>query len=104
MTFPPLPAEIATRTGPALLGAALQAAPQRTALIAHSLLEGGEVTLAYSELAQRSRRLAGILQDRGVGRGDRVAIMLGNTGSAEAHVTYHAVHYLGAINVPINTL
>lgn len=103
-TFPPLPAEVPTRTVPQLLRAAVDAAPRRTALVAHSLLEGGEVSLDYSELAQRSRRLAGILRDRGVGAGDRVAIMLSNTGSAEAHVAYHAVHQLGAINVPINTL
>ena len=39
----------------------------------------------------------------GVGPGDRVGILLDNDGAIEAHVTYHASHLLGAINVPLNT-
>lgn len=104
MTFPPLPPQVTERTVPHLLRAAVDEAPQRTALIAHSLLEGGEVAIAYGDLAARARRLAAVLQDRGVGRGNRVAIMIGNSGSVEAHVAYHAAHHAGAINVPINTL
>jgi acyl-CoA synthetase (AMP-forming)/AMP-acid ligase II len=101
---PPLPDAITARTVPAALQAAVDAAPDRPALIAHSLLSGGEVTLTWAQLAHRARRLAAVLAQRGVSRGDRVAIMLANDGAIEAHTTYHAVHHLGAINVPVNTL
>lgn len=100
---PPLPPTVAERTVPQLLRAAADAAPDRPALIAHSLLAGEERTVTYRELAERARRLAAVLRDRGVRRGDRVAIVLGNDGAVEAHVAYHATHHLGAINVPINT-
>lgn len=101
--FPPLPAEVAERTVPQLLAAAAAERPGHTALIAHSSTEGGEVSLTYGDLAERAARLAAALADGGVGPGDRVAIMLTNAGSAEAHVAYHATHHVGAINVPINT-
>lgn len=101
--FPPLPAEIAERTVPALLDAAVARAGEHTALIGHSLLTGGETRLSYAELAQRARRLAGVLADHGVARGDRVCILVGNDGGIDAHVCYHAAHHLGAVNVPVNT-
>jgi acyl-CoA synthetase (AMP-forming)/AMP-acid ligase II len=99
----PLPDSVAERTVPQLLEAAVEAAPDRRALIAHSLVEGGEITLTYRELADRARRFAAVLRDRGIGRGDRVAIVFGNDGAIEAHIAYHAAHHLGAISVPINT-
>jgi acyl-CoA synthetase (AMP-forming)/AMP-acid ligase II len=101
--FTPLPASIAERTVPQMLQSSVERAPERAALIGHSLLSSGEVTLSYRELAEQARRLAAALRGRGVVRGDRVAIMVANDGAAEAHITYHAVHHLGAINVPINT-
>jgi acyl-CoA synthetase (AMP-forming)/AMP-acid ligase II len=67
------------------------------------MLSGEEIALSYHELAERSRRLATVLRERGVSTGDRVAIMIGNDGAIEAHATYHAIHHLGAIAVPINT-
>ncbi len=94
---------MAERTVPQLLTAAAGERPGHVALVAHSLIEGGEVSLTYGELAERAARLAAALAGGGVGAGDRVAIMLTNAGSAEAHVAYHATHHLGAINVPINT-
>ena len=100
---PRLPDSVAERTVPQLLQAAVEAAPDRRALIAHSLIAGGEITLTYRELADRARRFAAVLRDRGVGRGDRVAIVFGNDGAIEAHTAYHAAHHLGAISVPINT-
>jgi acyl-CoA synthetase (AMP-forming)/AMP-acid ligase II len=99
----PLPASVVARTVPQMLQAAVDEAPQRPATIGGSLLESQEVTLTYVELAERAARLAAVLRDRGVGRGDRLAILIGNDGIAEAHVAYHAAHHLGAINVPINT-
>jgi acyl-CoA synthetase (AMP-forming)/AMP-acid ligase II len=100
---PPLPDSVAERTVPQLLQAAVDAVPDRRALVAHSLVEGGEVTLTYRELADRARRFAAVLRDRGVAPGSRVAIVFGNDGAIEAHTAYHAAHHLGAISVPINT-
>jgi acyl-CoA synthetase (AMP-forming)/AMP-acid ligase II len=76
---------------------------ESTALVAMSLLAGAEVTISYRELGERAARMAGALAAAGVGRGDRVGIMFENDGAVEAHVTYHASHLLGAINVPLNT-
>jgi acyl-CoA synthetase (AMP-forming)/AMP-acid ligase II len=102
--FPGLPTSVAERTVPQMLAAAVEQAGDRTALIAHSQISGREAKLSYRELSEAARRLAAILAERGVRRGDRVAILMDNDGAAEAHVAYHASHHLGAINVPINTL
>src|SRR6185312_8424650 len=40
--------------------------------------DGSQARLSYAELAARSRRLAGWLAAQGVGRGDRLLLMLGN--------------------------
>lgn len=78
--------------------------PEHPALIAPSLLgDGTETTLTYAELHERARLLAAALSAAGVAAGDRVGILLNNDGAAEAHVTYHATHRIGAINVPLNT-
>lgn len=97
-----LPASVRERTVPDVLAARAAETPDRSALIAPSLLAGGEVRLDYATLRDQARRLAAALAAVGVGKGDRVGILLDNTGGAEAHVTYHAAHWLGAINVPLN--
>jgi acyl-CoA synthetase (AMP-forming)/AMP-acid ligase II len=101
--FPKLPSTISERTVPDLLRRAAEDAPDRCALVAHSVLSGEEASLSYQELAERSGRFAAVLADRGVTHGDRVALLVGNDGALEAHLAYHAVHRLGAINVPVNT-
>jgi acyl-CoA synthetase (AMP-forming)/AMP-acid ligase II len=101
--FPTLPESVRERTIPQMLEAAVNAAPDRPAVIAHSLVSGAETLLSYRELDERTRRLATVLSERGVRQGDRVAIMIGNDGAVEAHLAYHAIHHLGAIAVPINT-
>ncbi|MGH2761681.1 MAG: class I adenylate-forming enzyme family protein [Thermoleophilaceae bacterium] len=88
---------------PALLEAAVRNAPDRTALIGNSLVSAGEERLSYGALAERSTRLAVALRERGIGRGDRVCILVAPDGGIEAHTCYHAVHRLGAVNVPVNT-
>jgi acyl-CoA synthetase (AMP-forming)/AMP-acid ligase II len=103
MTTLELPSTITERTVPALLDAQADRIGARTALIAHSLLSGGERRMTYAELRDAADRLAGALAQAGVERGDRVGILLDNDGAIEAHVTYHASHRLGAINVPLNT-
>ncbi|WP_416567083.1 amino acid adenylation domain-containing protein [Nocardia testacea] len=46
------------------------AAPERTALLA------ADTEITYGELSEQARRMAQLLQDRGIGRGDSVAITL----------------------------
>lgn len=101
MALAPLPPEVTERTLPALLDRARRDAGDRTALVAGHHLHG-EVSLSYEELAARAARLAGALAERGVGRGDRVGILLEPDAAADAHVAYHAAHHLGAIAVPLN--
>ena len=61
----------------------------------------GALGLGYSELHERSLRVAGGLARQGVGEGDRVALWLPN-GLAYLDLV-HACHHLGAIAVAINT-
>jgi acyl-CoA synthetase (AMP-forming)/AMP-acid ligase II len=98
-----LPADVAERTVPDLLDARAAQVPERIALIAPSALAGGEVRLTYSELRAQAGQLAAVLAERGVGKGERVALLATNDAAAELHVAYHAAHRLGAINVPLNT-
>ena len=57
--------------------------------------------LSWRELRERVTRLAGGLAARGVGRGDRVAILAQN--DARYFETYLALAWLGALAVPLNT-
>jgi acyl-CoA synthetase (AMP-forming)/AMP-acid ligase II len=115
----PLPASVAERTVRDLLDARAREVPERIALVAPSALEGAmggastgpgsgqapgsELRLSYAELRERAGRMAAVLAARGVGKGDRVALLTTNDAAAEAHIAYHAAHRLGAINVPLNT-
>jgi len=60
---------------------------------------GGEI-MTYGELESLSNTLADSLSGRGIGRGSKVAFLLGN--SLEFPVLYHALVKLGAIAVPLN--
>ncbi len=60
---------------------------------------GGETT-TYSEMANRAVDLAGGLSERGVGRGEVVALLSYNC--PEFLETVFAANYLGAIAMPIN--
>jgi len=61
----------------------------------------GERRRTWAELAERVRRLARVLQDAGIERGDRVAYLAPNTTELlEAHF---AVPWSGAVLVAINT-
>jgi fatty-acyl-CoA synthase len=60
-----------------------------------------ERTFTYAEHLARASALAGVLQSRGVGPGDRVAVLLPNVPEMlEAH---YAVPGMGAALVPMNT-
>ena len=76
-------------------------APDRLAL--RYLRPDGEIRdYTYSQLARASRRLANAFAERGVGRGDRVALLLPQT--PEAALTHLAAYRLGAVVVPLFTL
>ena len=103
MTVLRLPEEIRERTVRDVLDERAAGRGGHPALIAWSLVEGAEVTITFAELRAAAERLAAVFAERGVGKGDRVAIMLENDAAVEAHIAYHASHRVGAINVPINT-
>src|SRR5690606_16197123 len=64
------------------------------------VFEGRELT--YRELDDAHRRLAGWLAAQGIGRGDRVAVYLGN--SPEFVIAFLAILRLGAVHVPVNPM
>lgn len=66
-----------------------------------ALVEVGGPRASYQELWDRAARVAGGLAAQGVGRGDRVAIRLGN-GNDWAYA-FFGVQMLGAVAVPVNT-
>jgi len=68
--------------------------PDRLAIVAD------DVRLTYGQLDARINRLAHLLADRGVGHGDRVAVLLRNR--PEVFVAWNAVGRLGAIPVPVS--
>lgn len=78
----------------AMLAAALASAPDAEALVS------GRTRLTYRALDNQVAQLAGGLLARGVGRGDRVAILLSNR--AEFLTVLLATLRLGAIAVPVN--
>lgn len=59
-----------------------------------------ERAVTYARLAERTGRLAGHLADQGVRRGDRVAILLGN--SVTTVESYLAITRAAAVGVPVN--
>jgi long-chain acyl-CoA synthetase len=78
-----------------MLANAVARRPQGTALIC------GEQTVTYIELDALVGRVAGGLRALGVEKGDRVAMVLGN--SIEFVVLMFAIARLGAISVPLST-
>ncbi|WP_025323705.1 acyl-CoA synthetase [Deferrisoma camini] len=63
---------------------------------------GAETRYTFGTLAELSNRLANALAHRGVGRGDRVGILLGQC--PETALTHLAVYKLGAVAVPLFSL
>ena len=62
----------------------------------------GDETVSYAELWDQIRAYAGGLRSHGVGRGDRVAILIPNV--ADFPRSYYAILALGATVVPIHAL
>jgi crotonobetaine/carnitine-CoA ligase len=57
--------------------------------------------ISYAEMHARSSRLANALRERGIRKGDTVAVMLGN--GVEFFYVWFGLAKLGAVMVPINT-
>lgn len=76
-------------------------APDRVALIDLDH-QGRSVDWTYRALSRRSSQLANVLAAHGIGRGDRVAVLLPQC--AETLLTHLAAYKLGAILVPLFTL
>ncbi len=79
-----------------LFAVALRRAPEAPALLSAA----GPAALSYAELFAAAGRLAAELRARGLRRGDRVALLLGNR--PELAAAYLAALALGAPAVPIN--
>jgi long-chain acyl-CoA synthetase len=62
----------------------------------------GESELSYAELDDASARLATLLREKGLARGDRVGVMLPNV--PDFPVAYYGVLRAGGIVVPMNVL
>ncbi|MCF6467662.1 long-chain fatty acid--CoA ligase [Nonomuraea sp. MG754425] len=73
-----------------------------TRLGGRAVLTLDEAELTYGVLDELSARLAGLLRGRGIGPGDRVAIMLPNV--PEFGVVYYGVLRAGAVVVPLDPL
>jgi acetyl-CoA synthetase len=72
--------------------------------LAFTLVSGDDLAgrdLTYGELAARSRRMAAVLAQQGVGRGKRVAVLMGKR--VDLVVTLVAIWRLGAVHVPLFT-
>ncbi|WP_439611434.1 acyl-CoA synthetase [Reyranella sp.] len=68
--------------------------------LVHEDENGGITRLSYGELDAAARRLATGLAGLGIGKGDRVAVHLGQ--KVEAAIAHLAVYYLGAIVVTVS--
>jgi acetyl-CoA synthetase len=75
--------------------------PGRTALI-HVRADGRAEPVSYGTLQAQSNRLANALRAHGIGRGDRVAILLPQT--PEAVIAHIAIYKLAAIALPLALL
>jgi acetyl-CoA synthetase len=64
--------------------------------------DGTQVQLSYGELQQAANRLSNALARRGVGEGDRVAIVMPQR--CETAIAHIAVYQLGAVAVPLSML
>ena len=74
--------------------------PDRPAL--RIVADDGDTSLSYGELTARSGQVANWLRGLGVGRGDRVLLMLGNV--APLWEVILATMKLGAVIIPASTL
>ena len=62
----------------------------------------GDLKLTYKQLWDHSRQYAQVLRDRGIGEGDKVALLIPNT--PHFPLAYFAVLSLGGVAVPVHAL
>jgi long-chain acyl-CoA synthetase len=62
----------------------------------------GDLRLTYAQLWGHARQYAAVLRDKGVGRGDKVALLLPNT--PHFPLAYYGTLALGAVAVPVHAL
>jgi len=84
-----------------MVGKWARADPDRLALI-HLPAEGEVRELSFRDLDRAANRLANVLSAKGLGRGERCALLLAQ--SPEAILTHLAAYKLGAVVVPLFTL
>ncbi|RMF83452.1 MAG: AMP-dependent synthetase [Nitrospinota bacterium] len=77
-------------------------APSRRALIYHDEETDTVTEYTFAQLKELSNRLANSLQGLGLGRGDRIGIVL--TQRPETALTHLAAYKLGAITIPLFSL
>ncbi|MBO0843550.1 MAG: long-chain fatty acid--CoA ligase, partial [Nocardioides sp.] len=80
----------------AVLAEPARRTPHKTALVQ------GDLRLDYATIWRRARQVAAALADRGIGAGDRVALLAPNV--AEFVFAYYGIQAIGAVVVPIPTL
>src|SRR4029079_1109917 len=80
------PANFQPLTPLTLLERAAQVFPEQLAIV------HGPLRRSYREFYARSRKLASALRQRGIGRGDTVAVLLGNTAAELRHQHRVATH------------
>ncbi len=78
------------------LDASAQMYPTKTAVILESF------KMSYSDLSTAAKKVANILKDRGIKKGDKVALMMPNT--PHFPIIYYGILNAGATVVPINCL
>src|SRR3954468_14768506 len=76
--------------------------PREKLAMIHEDPSGTVRRVTWGELQDRSRQIANLLRDRGVERGDRVAVVLPATPDAAA--TFFAVYRSGAILLSMSVL
>ncbi|WP_151445994.1 acyl-CoA synthetase [Lacisediminimonas profundi] len=75
--------------------------PERIA-IHYESEDGDQAVLSFGQLQEQANRLSNVLRKHGVGRGDRVAIVLPQR--PETAVAHIACHQLGAVAMPLSVL
>ena len=78
------------------INVAAEASPDRTAVILD------DIKMSYAEIASASRRVANVLVEKGIGPGDKVALMVPNTPYFP--IIYYGIFLTGATVVPVNVL
>jgi long-chain acyl-CoA synthetase len=91
----------ATLSVAAILAESAHRHPDKTAVIwaGH---DGPDHEVTYGDLWAQARAVAAVLREQGVGRGDRVAILVPNVPAFPR--VYYAILALGAVAVPIHLL